>query len=88
MQHSTRNTAEASAWCKRCGRSTMHRVDGVKLGACTVCLEKLNAEADKRREAVPGVVRQMSMFADYTIFPVEPDQVKPLDEGVIWGEKL
>lgn len=33
-EHYTRNTESALAWCNKCQRSTMHRVDGVKLGPC------------------------------------------------------
>jgi len=33
-EHYTRNTIEATAWCNRCNRVTLHRVDGVKKGPC------------------------------------------------------
>lgn len=39
-QHYTRNTVEVSAWCKKCRKDTMHRVDGVKLGPCLPCMNK------------------------------------------------
>lgn len=40
-QHYPKSTVEASAWCKKCRKDTMHRVDGVNLGPCLVCLKKL-----------------------------------------------
>ena len=40
-QHYTRNTVEASAWCAKCHKDTMHRIDGVKLGPCLDCLNRL-----------------------------------------------
>lgn len=44
MQHYTRGTVEASAWCRKCGKPTMHLVFGVKLGSCKKCISKLEAE--------------------------------------------
>ena len=63
MQHYTRNTVEASAWCKKCGKATPHRVDGVKLGACIPCLDKLNADADARKAGAPAP-EQMTMWRE------------------------
>lgn len=45
-QHYTRATVEASAWCKKCGKPTMHRIDDRRAGPCLVCLEKLKAQHD------------------------------------------
>lgn len=59
-QHYTRNTVEVSAWCKRCRKDTMHRVDGVKLGACQVCLKKLN---ETKPEPKPEP-EQLDMFGN------------------------
>jgi DNA-directed RNA polymerase subunit RPC12/RpoP len=39
-EHFTRNTVSASYWCSKCGKPTMHRVDGVKRGPCLDCLTK------------------------------------------------
>jgi ribosomal protein L44E len=51
MQHFTRNTIEVEQWCRKCKKPTMHRVDGVKLGPCLVCLRRLElAAADRRQE--------------------------------------
>jgi hypothetical protein len=63
MQHCTRNTVETSEWCRKCGRNAMHRVDGVKLGACTVCLAKLDVER-AAREAAPKPARQGELWGD------------------------
>lgn len=38
-EHFTRNTVMASVWCSRCGKPTMHRIDGVKRGPCIVCMD-------------------------------------------------
>jgi len=50
-QHFTRNTVEASAWCLKCGKQTMHRVDRDdmqgRLGPCLVCM----AKHDEQKEA-------------------------------------
>jgi hypothetical protein len=58
MQHYTRNTVEAWAWCRKCSKSTRHRVDGVKLGACIPCLERLEAESEARK-AKPKPAEQL-----------------------------
>ena len=47
-EHYTRNTIEASAWCGKCKKNTMHRVDRDemqgRLGPCLVCMAKHDAE--------------------------------------------
>lgn len=53
-EHFTRNTVEAEAWCSRCGRRTMHRVDGVKLGPCLVCV----ARCEANKSASPAAVQR------------------------------
>ena len=50
MQHFTRNTVEASEWCRKCGKRTMHRIDGVKLGPCLDCIAKLETEHAKPKQ--------------------------------------
>ena len=59
MQHYTRNTVSASAWCTKCGKPTMHRVDGVKRGPCMICMEK---HVDVKPK--PHLGEQASLFAD------------------------
>lgn len=41
-EHYTRNTVSVSAWCPKCRRQTMHRVDEGRRGPCLDCIE--NAE--------------------------------------------
>ncbi|HEV2133770.1 MAG TPA: hypothetical protein VGR47_05860 [Terracidiphilus sp.] len=62
MQHYTRNTVEAAAWCRKCGRETMHRVDGVKLGPCVVCLAALGQGSDQGSEKAPPAAQQIGLF--------------------------
>lgn len=61
MQHYTRDTVEASAWCRKCGKATMHRIDGVKLGPCLVCLKRLEEENRAAADA-PKPAEQGSLF--------------------------
>jgi len=62
--HFTRNTVEASAWCVKCGKETMHRVDcdaqQGRLGPCLVCMAKLE-EQHSNRPAVK-TEKQGSLF--------------------------
>ena len=37
-EHYTRNTVQISAWCAKCRRETMHRVDSGRKGPCLECL--------------------------------------------------
>jgi len=34
MEHYTKNTEACTAFCKKCGRDTQHRVDGGRRGPC------------------------------------------------------
>lgn len=38
-EHYTHNTVSVSAYCKKCGRQTMHRVDAGQRGPCLRCIE-------------------------------------------------
>jgi hypothetical protein len=51
--HYTKNTVEASAWCLRCNRVTMHRVDQGRIGPCLECCAKLDAAHKERSEVSP-----------------------------------
>lgn len=66
MQHFTRNTVEASEWCPRCYRNTMHRIDGVKLGPCLECLNRPAAPAPKPEP------EQFDLFAPAKVLPKSP----------------
>ena len=60
-QHYTRNTVEASAWCKRCNKPTMHRIDGVKLGPCLKCMDRHEAPGKIEPRSEPAE-EQLSLF--------------------------
>jgi DNA segregation ATPase FtsK/SpoIIIE-like protein len=42
-EHFPKETVEASAWCSKCGKGTMHRVDNGLLGPCLACIATLEA---------------------------------------------
>lgn len=56
-EHYTKLTTEASAWCNRCAKSTMHRVDNGRRGPCLDCLKKLD-----QVKAAPPAPQQTRMF--------------------------
>lgn len=60
MQHYPKNVVETSAWCRRCGKETMHRVDAPKLGPCLACMKALE------NPTIPGILppepQQVEMF--------------------------
>lgn len=47
-EHYTKNTLEATAHCKKCGKPTQHRVDGGRLGPC---LEQHDTPQFTRKQA-------------------------------------
>ena len=60
-EHYTKQTVSASAFCRKCNRSTEHRVDAGRLGPCMRCVENLQAEhayneQERRREERQGVL--------------------------------
>jgi hypothetical protein len=59
-EHFTRNTVMASVWCSKCGKPTMHRIDGVKRGPCMACMETPTAPTQPK----PIEVEQGSLFND------------------------
>ena len=61
MEHYPRGTIEVSEWCRKCAKYTMHRVDGVKLGPCLVCLKRLETDSEKKKdEPLQGM--QLDLF--------------------------
>lgn len=58
-EHYTKNTVQASAYCRPCGKFTMHRVDGGRVSACLTCIA--NLEHAQAQPAAPEQA-QMSMF--------------------------
>jgi len=59
--HFTKSTVSATFWCRPCGKPTEHLVQDGRCGACKVCLARLEAEAEKRKEKPPAAV-QLGMF--------------------------
>ena len=49
-QHYTRGTVEASAYCNKCGKMTMHTVSDRRLGYCIPCYQKPLPEAKPKEE--------------------------------------
>ena len=56
-QHFTRSTVSASFFCGKCGRMTMHRIDGGRKGPCLECIARLDAE-HAAKPAAPAEVQQ------------------------------
>ncbi len=46
-QHFTRNTVSAQAYCPKCGKQTMHRVDDRRIGPCLECIARLEHEHEE-----------------------------------------
>jgi hypothetical protein len=51
-EHFTKTTLEASFWCNKCGKATMHRVDGGRRGPCFVCMAALEKQPKRSAPAV------------------------------------
>jgi hypothetical protein len=52
-EHFTRNTVSATFYCRKCGKTTAHRIDGVRKGPCLECiarLDKQHAETPKEKQ--------------------------------------
>ena len=60
-QHYTQDTVAVSAWCKKCGKETMHTVHNKILGACQVCLEKLDNPRQETKKTKTKPV-QLDLF--------------------------
>jgi hypothetical protein len=39
-EHHSKNTVEATYWCRKCGKPTLHRVDDGLRGPCLTCMQK------------------------------------------------
>lgn len=62
-QHFTRSTISTAHFCKKCGRETQHRVDGVRLGPCLECVARLEAKhAQPVREPFEDMRKQGELF--------------------------
>lgn len=60
-EHYTKSTVAAQAFCKRCNRQTMHRVDSGRKGPCLVCMKLLEEEHQKVRP-VKSMLKQLELF--------------------------
>lgn len=49
-EHYTRNTVSATAWCSKCQKRTMHRVDDRRISICLECADKLERDHESRKE--------------------------------------
>lgn len=54
LEHYTKNTVSATFWCAKCGKPTLHRVDGGRRGPCFVCLEAKPAAVEQPPAATQG----------------------------------
>jgi len=84
--HYPKSTVQADYFCRKCGKNTPHYVYDGRLGRCMNDHAVVMAPPACRQD--DKLVAQMPMFADYTIFDVEPESAKSLSDGEIWGEKL
>jgi ribosomal protein L44E len=66
MQHYTKNTESARAWCKKCKTFTDHKVSGGILDKshCLPCVDKAEADRQYRlQHPEPGQPVQQGLFA-------------------------
>lgn len=61
MQHFTRSTVSAAAWCNKCKRETQHSVSDRRLGPCLECFERLDRD-HRDRERRPAPAKQAPLF--------------------------
>jgi len=53
-EHFTRNTVQATYWCNKCGKPTLHRVDDRRRGPCLVCMEAPKEKPAQKPAPVQG----------------------------------
>jgi ribosomal protein L44E len=61
-QHYTRNTMQATEYCKKCQKYTLHNVADCRKGSCTECMARLEIEYEKRK-LEPKPAEQTDLFA-------------------------
>jgi hypothetical protein len=62
-EHYTRNTEGAPRWCNKCGRSTVHRVSGGRIGRCTEHESQPFTKAQlKRKEQAERETKNPGLF--------------------------
>lgn len=57
----TKNTITATAWCRKCHKFTVHRVDAGRLGPCMPCIEQTAGELKFEHADAPEA-RQGGLF--------------------------
>lgn len=60
----TKNTIEASFWCNKCAKPTMHAVNDGRRGSCLACIKRLE------QASIPGMEKpkepeQMTLIERY-----------------------
>lgn len=58
-EHYSKLTVEVKVFCAKCGRDTMHNVNGGRRGACQECIKRLEAQPKPKPAA-----QQESLFAE------------------------
>lgn len=64
-EHYTRGTLECTAFCKKCGRNTQHRVDGGRRGPCIDPdhpVRELSQDQIRRKKKAEDEKRNPSLF--------------------------
>jgi len=65
-QHYTKLTVEASHWCGKCAKNTIHRVDQGRIGPCLPCMAKFDREKALRPAKVEVTNLQARLFGEAT----------------------
>ena len=55
-EHFTHTTVEASFWCAKCGKPTMHYVASGRRGSCKACIARLEAIPKAEPKAIQEVL--------------------------------
>jgi len=61
-EHYSKSTVAVQAWCKKCNRSTMHRVDSGRKGPCIDCMERVAKEPRLFHPEPPPREEQLELF--------------------------
>jgi ribosomal protein L44E len=56
-QHYTRATVSAPRFCRKCNKTTQHRIEDRKLGACLECIDRQEDEY-RKRHGLPPIERK------------------------------
>jgi hypothetical protein len=61
-EHYTRSTVTASAWCRKCQKPTMHRIDDRRVGPCLDCIARRERESAELKMERAEYARQRELF--------------------------